>query len=84
MVKSTLDVAMAELRRAESHIKEWDTLTATLIKQATAFAESLKIRLGKMKQEYDWFVGQHQLLKSDYDRGIRIMLGKPLGESRGR
>jgi hypothetical protein len=84
MVKSTLDVAMAELRRAESHIKEWDTLTATLIKQATAFAESLKIRLGKMKQEYDWFVGQHQLLKSDYDRGISIMLGKPLGESRGR
>ena len=84
MVKSTLDVAMAELRRAESHIKEWDTLTATLIRQATAFIESLKIRLGKMKQEYDWFVGQHQLLKSDYDRGISIMLGKPLGESRGR
>ena len=84
MVKSTLDVAMAELRRAESHIKEWDTLTATLIRQATAFIESLKIRLCKMKQEYDWFVGQHQLLKSDYDRGISIMLGKPLGESRGR
>ena len=84
MVKSTLDVVMAELRRAESHIKEWDTLTATLIRQATAFIESLKMRLGKMKQEYDWFAGQHQLLKSDYDRGIRIMLGKPLGESRGR
>ena len=84
MVKSTLDVVMAELRRAESHVKEWDTLTATLIRQSAAFIESLKMRLGKMKQEYDWFVGQHQLLKSDYDRGVRIMLGKPLGEGRGR
>jgi hypothetical protein len=35
-----------------------------------------------MKQEYDWLVGQYQLLKSDYERGVSIMTGQNIGKGR--
>ena len=82
MSKATLELVAVELKRADAHIAEWNAITSTLVGQAKAYLESLSGRMSKMKQEYDWLVGQYQLLKSDYERGVSIMTGQNIGKGR--
>ena len=70
LVKSALDIVSAELQRASAHLKEWDTIAATALKEAQGYAEVIKTRMAKMNQEYAWYEKQYANLKGDYMRGL--------------
>ena len=70
LVKSALDIVSAELQRASAHLKEWDTIAATALKEAQGYAEVIKTRMAKMNQEYAWYEKQYVNLKGDYMRGL--------------
>ena len=81
LVKSALDIVSAELQRASAHLKEWDTIAATALKEAQGYAEVIKTRMSKMAQEYGWYEKQYAILQGDYMRGLSA-LGARVGGSK--
>ena len=83
LVKSTLDVASAELQRASAHLKEWDTVAGTALKEAQGYADETKTRMARISAEYDWLAKQQVKLESDYMRGLHA-IGAKLPTKGGR
>jgi|TARA_Y100000034_G_scaffold61351_1_gene74505 hypothetical protein len=83
LVKSTIDVATAEINRASAHIKEWDTVAATALKEAQGYADEAKNRMSRLTAEYGWFEKQQTKLENDYMMGLHA-IGVKLPTKGGR
>ena len=83
LVKSSLDIVSAELQRASAHLKEWDTVAGTALKEAQGYADESKTRMARISAEYDWLAKQQVKLESDYMRGLHA-IGARLPTKGGR
>jgi DNA-binding protein YbaB len=82
LVKSAIDLGSAELQRASAHLKEWDTIAATALKEAQGYADVIKTRMSKMAQEYGWYEKQYVILKEDYMKGLSALGARVGGQKK--
>jgi len=83
LVVSALNIAQAEIQRAQAHLSEWTSIGDMRVKEANAalseangYVSEINIRMSRDKQKYDWYMTQQAKLQQDYDKGIQFLRGQ--------
>ena len=80
LVTSALNISSAEIRRAQTHLAEWNAIGDMRVKEINAalaeargHAEEIQARLSVDLSRYSKYEKQQAKLQADYDKGIQAL-----------
>jgi len=80
LVTSALNISAAEIRRAQTHLAEWNAIGDMRVKEINAalaeargHAEEIQARLSVDLSRYSKYEKQQAKLQADYDKGIQAL-----------
>jgi NACalpha-BTF3-like transcription factor len=80
LVTSALNISSAEIRRAQTHLAEWNAIGDMRVKEVNAalaeargHAEEIQARLSVDLSRYSKYEKQQAKLQADYDKGIQAL-----------
>jgi hypothetical protein len=80
LVASSLAIANTELKRAQTHLAEWNSIGDMRIKEvqghlaeAGGYVQELTARINRQQAKYQWYTQQYTLLNSQFREALQLI-----------
>ena len=84
LLTGALGIAQTEIQRAQTHIQEWVAIGDMRVKEiqsalqeAEGYSREVQTIMANLQQEYTWYNGRYNELKTEYDTAFAIAAPRP-------